>query len=71
MDYSLLYYERTIKSVANSTRQDAREFLQLAAAVPLKSEVEIFPLDQANEALQKLKKSEITGAGVLRIAQPV
>jgi len=70
MDYSLLYHERTIRSVANSTRQDAREFLQLAAAVPLKSEVEVFPLNGANEALQKLKKSQIKGAAVLRIKQP-
>lgn len=67
MDYSLLYHERIVQSVANSTRQDAREFLQLAAKVPLKSEIEIFPLDQANQALQKLKRSEIKGAGVLRI----
>ena len=69
MDYSLLYHERTIQSVANSTRQDAREFLKLAAEVPLRSEVEVFPLDQANQALQKLKKSEIKGAGVLRVRQ--
>jgi len=67
MDYSLLYHERAIRSVANSTRQDARDFLQLAAQVPLQSEIEIFPLEQANQALQKLKKSEIKGAGVLRI----
>ena len=69
MDYSLLYHERTIQSVANSTRQDARELLKLAAEVPLRSEVEVFPLDQANQALQKLKKSEIKGAGVLRVRQ--
>ena len=67
MDYSLLYHERVIRSVANSTRQDAREFLQLAAEVPLQTEVELFDLGQANQALQALKKSEIKGAGVLRI----
>jgi len=67
MDYSLLYHERVIRSVANSTRQDAREFLQLAAEVPLETEVELFDLEQANQALQALKKSEIKGAAVLRM----
>ena len=67
LDYDLLYQERVIRSVANSTRQDAREFLQLAAAIPLRTEVQVFPLEQANAALQALKRSEIRGAGVLRI----
>ncbi len=67
MDYSLLYQERTIRSVANSTRKDCREFLEIAAEVPLRTEIEVFSLGQANEALQALKKSEIKGAGVLRI----
>ena len=67
MDYSLLYQERVIRSVANSTREDCREFLELAAEVPLRTEIEVFGLDRANEALQALKKSEINGAGVLRI----
>ena len=67
LEYSLLYHEKIIRSVANSTRQDAREFLQLAADVPLKAEIQIFDLAQANLALQALKKSEIRGAGVLRI----
>ena len=69
MDYSLLYDERIVRSVANSTRQDAQEFLDLAAEVPLITEVESFRLDQANQALQRLKKSQIAGAGVLRIAE--
>ena len=68
LDYSLLYHERVVRSVANSTRQDAREFLALAADVPLKTEVQIFDLSQANQALQALKKSEIRGAGVLRVS---
>ncbi len=67
LDYPLLYEERLIRSVANSTRLDAREFLNLAAEVPLKTEIQVFALDQANKALQALKKSEIQGAGVLRI----
>lgn len=67
LDYPLLYEERTVRSVANSTRQDAREFLSLAAEVPLHTEIEVFPLEKANQALQALKKSSIRGAGVLTI----
>lgn len=69
MDYNLLYHERTIRSAANSTREDVRELLRLADEVPLRTEVEVFPLDAANEALQRLKRSEISGAGVLQIPQ--
>ncbi len=68
LDYSLLYHEKIVRSVANSTRQDAREYLELAADVPLKAEIQIFDLAQANLALRALKRSEIRGAGVLRIA---
>ncbi len=67
LDYSLLYHERVIRSVANSTRQDCREFLSLAADVPLQTEIEIFDLEQANQALHAMKNSQIKGAGVLRI----
>lgn len=67
MPYDLLYDERVIRSVANSTRQDAREFLDLAAKVPLRTEVQVYDLSHGNEALQALKHSEIKGAGVLRI----
>lgn len=69
VDYALLYNERTIRSVANSTRQDCREFLQLAADAQLKTEVQVFELEHANEALQDLKHSRIRGAGVLRVAR--
>jgi propanol-preferring alcohol dehydrogenase len=68
LDYSLLYHERVIRSVANSTREDARGFLQLAAEVPLHTEIEVFRLEQANQALQALKHSQINGAGVLQVA---
>jgi propanol-preferring alcohol dehydrogenase len=68
MEYSLLYQERIVRSVANSTRQDCREFLDVAAAAQLKTEVQIFELEQANRALQDLKHSRIQAAGVLRIA---
>jgi propanol-preferring alcohol dehydrogenase len=68
LDYSLLYHEKNVRSVANSTRQDAREFLQLAAEVPLQTEIQVFDLGQANHALRALKNSEIRGAGVLRVS---
>ena len=68
MDYSLLYHERVIRSVANSTRQDCREFLELAAEANLQTEIKIYTLENANLALQDLKHSRIEGAGVLRVA---
>ncbi len=67
LDYRLLYDERMLRSVANSTRQDAREFLELAAEVPVQTETTVFPLEAANDALIALKQSKIEGAGVLRI----
>lgn len=65
MDYNLLYPERVLRTVANSTREDVRELLRLAFQVPVKTEVESFSLSEANRALQALKRSEIEGAGVL------
>lgn len=65
--YELLYNERIIRSVANSTRNDAIELLSIASKIPIKTKVEIFPLEEANIALQLLKKGAINGAGVLRI----
>jgi propanol-preferring alcohol dehydrogenase len=67
MDYSLLYHERVVRSVANSTRQDARELLELAAEVPVRTAVTLYPLEEANRALADMKHSRIEGAGVLRI----
>jgi propanol-preferring alcohol dehydrogenase len=68
LEYSLLYHERSIRSVANSTRPDCRDFLALAAEASLHTEIQLFDLDQANQALSALKKSEIAAAAVLRIA---
>jgi len=66
LDYDrLLYWERTVRSVANFTRQDAEELLQVAAEIPIHTTVQTFPLEAANEALLALKRSEIDGAGVL------
>lgn len=67
MDYSLLYQERVVRSVANATRADADEFLELAAEVPVRTEIQMFELDQLNEALAALKHSRIEGVGVVRI----
>jgi propanol-preferring alcohol dehydrogenase len=67
IDYNRIYHERVLRSVANSTRQDARDFLELAAKVPIRTEVQIYDLPDANRALQDLKHSRIRGAGVVRI----
>jgi alcohol dehydrogenase, propanol-preferring len=68
LDYdSLLYHERVLRSVANSTRQDARDLLRLAAEIPVRTEVQSFKLEEANLALDALKHSRIRGAGVLAI----
>lgn len=67
MPYHLLWEERVVRSVANSTRRDVTELLQVAAEIPIKTEVELFSLAQANHVLQRLKESKINGAGVLRV----
>ena len=67
MDYDPLYHERIVRSVANSTREDARNLLRLAAEIPVRTEVEAFKLEDANRALQALKHSQMRGAAVLRI----
>jgi len=68
IDYdSLLYHERILRSVANSTREDGRDFLRLAAEIPVRTEIEIFDLEQANQALQAVKHSQVHGAAVLRV----
>jgi propanol-preferring alcohol dehydrogenase len=68
LDYAqLLWDEKEIKSVANITRRDAREFLPLAAEIPIIPEVQEFRLEKANQALLLLKQGKIQGAGVLRM----
>ena len=65
LDYDkLLYWERGVRSVANFTRQDAEELLEVAAEIPIETTVASFPLEEANEALLALKRSEIDGSGV-------
>jgi propanol-preferring alcohol dehydrogenase len=65
MPYALLWEERTIRSVANATRHDAEEFLPLAAQIPIQTEVQTFPLADANRVLHMVKRNEISGAAVL------
>lgn len=66
MPYSLIYGERTVRSVANSTRRDARELLELAADIPIRTDVTVHPLEEANEVLRAMKESHFTGGAVLR-----
>ncbi|MFP2913407.1 alcohol dehydrogenase, partial [Pyxidicoccus sp. 3LFB2] len=65
--YSLLWGERVVRSVANLTRADALDFLALAPSVPVRTEVEVFPLSAANEALAALRAGRIRGAAVLDV----
>ncbi|MGB7848803.1 MAG: zinc-dependent alcohol dehydrogenase family protein [Candidatus Acidiferrum sp.] len=65
--YDLLYQERMIRSVANNTRRDGEEFLALAAEIPIRTRVQVFPLSEANRALNALKNDAIPGAAVLRV----
>jgi alcohol dehydrogenase, propanol-preferring len=66
-DYDLLWRERALRSVANFTRRDAAEFLDLAAAIPIVAHVQAFPLADAGEALERLRAGAIEGSAVLTI----
>jgi alcohol dehydrogenase, propanol-preferring len=63
--YSILWEERSICSVANLTRRDGEEFLALAPKIPVRTEVQTFALNEANEALARLRTGKIEGAAVL------
>jgi len=63
--YELLWGERVVRSVANLTRRDGEEFLALAPRIPVRTTTEALPLEQANEALARLREGRITGAAVL------
>jgi propanol-preferring alcohol dehydrogenase len=63
--YRLLWEERTPRSVANLTRRDAEEFMRLAPLVPVRTEVSVFPLEEVNEALARLREGRLTGAAVI------
>ena len=63
--YELLWGERSVRSVANLTRRDGEELLALASEIPVRIEVETFPLEQANDALERLRRGEVRGSAVL------
>ncbi len=63
--YEILWGERSVRSVANLTRRDGEEFLELAPRVPVRTEVETFPLARANEALARLRAGDVRGSLVL------
>lgn len=68
LEYGWLYHERVIRSVANNTRQDGHDFLRVAAEIPIRTRVQMYPLSDANRALNALKNDAIPGAAVLQIA---
>jgi alcohol dehydrogenase, propanol-preferring len=65
--YDLLWEERSIRSVANLTRQDGEEFLALVPRVPVRAETETFALEDANDAIARLRRGELRGSAVLRL----
>lgn len=67
LDYQLLYHERVVRSVANNTRQDGEDFLHTAAEIPIRTQVQVFPLSEANAALNALKHDAVRGAAVIKI----
>ena len=67
--YRLLWEERTVRSVANLTREDGDRFMEAASRIPIKTEVTPFPLERANEALGTLRRGNIKGAAVLTISE--
>jgi propanol-preferring alcohol dehydrogenase len=69
--YDLLWGERSVRSVANLTRDDGREFLELVSRVPIRTDVEVFELEDANEALDRLRDGRIRHSAVLRVGARV
>ena len=68
MDYNrYLYHERVVTSVANATRADGEELLKVAAEIPIRTTVQVFRLEEANEVLRRIKMGKVTGAAVLRV----
>ena len=65
--YQLLWEERVVRSVANLTRQDGEEFLALAPQVPVRTDVSVFPLEEAGDVLDRLRAGKLTGAAVLEV----
>jgi propanol-preferring alcohol dehydrogenase len=68
--YKLLWEERTVRSVANLTRRDGEEFLETAPKVPVKTQIQVYPLSCANDALRDLRDGNFDGAAVLSMGAP-
>jgi alcohol dehydrogenase, propanol-preferring len=68
IEYALLYQEHVLRSVANNTREDGEQFLKVAAEIPIRTHTEVFPLAEANRALNALKNDAINGAAVLDVS---
>ncbi|MEA3216065.1 MAG: alcohol dehydrogenase, propanol-preferring [Acidimicrobiia bacterium] len=66
-DYGKLWHERVLRSVANVTRSDVREFLELAPLIPVRTDIEVHPLEQANEALTRVSLGRVAGTAVLEV----
>jgi propanol-preferring alcohol dehydrogenase len=66
--YELLWEERTLGSVANLTRRDGEEFMALAPTIPVRTEVTVYPLEEANRALEDLRRGAFRGAAVLDVS---
>jgi propanol-preferring alcohol dehydrogenase len=67
LPYELIYHEKVLRSVANSTSRDVTEFLALAAQIPIRAAVEVYPLEHANQALLAVKHSRTEAAAVLQV----
>ena len=65
LEYRLLYQERVVRSVANNTRRDGEDFFRVAAEIPLRPQIQMFPLSEANRALNELKSDRVNGAAVI------
>jgi alcohol dehydrogenase, propanol-preferring len=65
--YEILWHEHSVRSVANLTRQDGEEFISLAPQVPVKTEIQVYPLAEANQALDDIRHGRVRGTAVLRI----
>jgi propanol-preferring alcohol dehydrogenase len=66
--YEMLWWERSVRSVANFTRSDAREFLRLAAEIPIRTVVDPYRMEDANLALARLRSGDVAGAAVLTMS---
>ena len=66
--YEILWGERSVRSVANLTRADGEDFLQVAPQVPVRTEIDVYPLHEANSALEDLRAGRLAGAAVLRVS---